>query len=247
VSVGSGMPAAVTFDFWNTLMWEAPGSLKRNRLEFWRDALARAGAAVPAEALVKAHDAAHLAYVASWEAGRQFQVREATAMMLEQLPAEAQPVAEEVLIAGFDEGGRGSGIEPCAGVRECLRDLSGAGVRLGVICDIGLTPSPVVRGLLEREGLSRWFDHMAFSDEIGYYKPDERIFRHALAGLGRPPPADVAHVGDRLRTDVAGARAAGMRSVRYNAIYDDPAPLPEADLVTGDLAELPARLGELFS
>lgn len=240
------MLKAVTFDFWNTLMWEDPGSLKRNRLEYWERSFAEAGISVEPPDLVKAHDTAHATYVARWEANRQFRVGEATALMLEQLPRGLPPSAEGILLEGFDEGGRGAGIEESQGAGDCLCTLKAAGVRIGLISDIGLTPSPVVRELLEREGLLDYFDDMAFSDEIGYYKPDERIFQRALEGLGGPDPAEAAHVGDRLRTDVAGAHAAGMKAVRYNAIFEDTAPVPEADLVTDDLAGLAARLEALF-
>ena len=33
------MMDAVTFDYWNTLMWEEPGSLKEKRLEVWQERL----------------------------------------------------------------------------------------------------------------------------------------------------------------------------------------------------------------
>jgi putative hydrolase of the HAD superfamily len=164
--------------------------------------------------------------------------------MREQL-GDALPVtADETLVAGFDEGGRTAAIHPCEGVEQCLATLSGAGVRLGIICDIGLTPSLVVRELLERHDLLRHFDDTAFSDEVGYYKPAREIFEHALAGLGGVAPHDAAHVGDRQRTDIGGGQSMGMTAIRYNAIYDEDDPdAPQADFVTADLTEVPALLG----
>ena len=86
----------------------------------------------------------------------------------------------------------------------------------------------------------RFFDDMAFSDEVGFYKPAPEIFEHALAGLGDVAPADAAHVGDRQRTDVGGALAAGMRAIRYSAILDEDDPaLPQAHAVTVDLTAGP--------
>jgi putative hydrolase of the HAD superfamily len=97
---------------------------------------------------------------------------------------------------------------------------------------------------LEKHGLLDWFDHWSFSDEVGVYKPDRRIFDHALAGLGGIDPAEAAHIGDLRRTDIAGAKALGITAVRYTGVYDDPHVdgLPEADLVVADHAELPAAL-----
>ena len=230
------MVEAVTFDFWNTLMWEEPGSLKEKRLEAWTEAL---GPGVDLEA---AHDAAHEEYVASWTAGRQFRVEQAVEHMLERVGGRVGANAAPALVEGFSEGGRRAAIHPSDGVRECLEELRAAGVRLGIVCDIGLTPSGVVRELLERHGLAGYFDGMSFSDEVGSYKPDGAIFEHALEIVGGVPPERSAHVGDRRRTDVAGALAMGMVAVRYNGVYEDDVPEPEADLVVTDLAELPSRL-----
>ena len=102
-----------------------------------------------------------------------------------------------------------------------LPQLRAAGVRVGIICDVGMsTPSPVLREILNRFGLLDHFDHWSFSDEVGVYKPDPTIFDHALAGLGTVPER-TAHVGDLRRTDVGGAREAGWVSVRYRGLFDD--------------------------
>lgn len=58
-------------------------------------------------------------------------------------------------------------------------------------------------------------------------------------------PSEVWHVGDRRRTDVAGARAMGMTAVRITAAYDDTdlAEGPEGDLVVAGHGELVEILG----
>ncbi|MEZ5258385.1 MAG: HAD-IA family hydrolase [Ilumatobacteraceae bacterium] len=96
-----------------------------------------------------------------------------------------------------------------------------AGVRLGIICDVGFTPSPVLRTMLERHGVLGYFDAWSFSDEVGWYKPAAQIFAHAMASLG-VEAQESAHVGDLRRTDVAGALASGMTvMVRYHGVHDD--------------------------
>jgi FMN phosphatase YigB (HAD superfamily) len=236
------MVMAVTFDFWNTLMWEEPGSLKEKRLKVWAGALAEVRVQVDLDQLERAHDAAHQEYVDSWAAGRQFQAEQAVDHMLEQLDG-LEENAKQALFGGFSEAGRRAAVHPSDGVRECLETLKALGVRIGIICDIGLTPSPVLGELLDRHGLRRFFDGMSFSDEVGHYKPARAIFEHALAGLGGVPPERAAHVGDRRRTDVGGALAMGMTAVRYNGVYEDEVDsAPEADIVVANLAELPSRL-----
>ena len=221
-------------------MWEEPGSLKEKRLEAWAEAL---GPDVDSVRLEGAHDAAHQEYVDSWTAGRQFRVEDAVDHMLERLDGSLGAGAAAALVAGFSEGGRRAAVHPSEGVHACLAALRRAGVRIGIICDIGLTPSSVVRELLDRHGLLAYFDGMSFSDEVGHYKPHRAIFEHALAGLGGIAPERAAHVGDRRRTDVGGAVAIGMTAVRYNGVYEDEAiRAPEADVVLANLAELPGLL-----
>ncbi len=117
-------------------------------------------------------------------------------------------------------------------------------MKLGIICDVGFTPSTTLRDHLIRHGVLPLFDHWSFSDEVGAYKPSPAIFQHALDGLDVVAPERVAHVGDLRRTDVAGARAMGMVSVRYTGINDDDTqPEPEADNVIAHHSELPEALG----
>jgi putative hydrolase of the HAD superfamily len=78
---------------------------------------------------------------------------------------------------------------------------------------------------------------LVFSDEAGVPKPNRRVFELALGPLGVHPERAL-HVGDLRRTDVAGARALGMRSVRIRAHYDDPGPEPDADHVADSHAAL---------
>jgi putative hydrolase of the HAD superfamily len=236
---------AVTFDFWNTLMWEEPGSLKEKRLEVWAELLREDHALVDPALLERAHDAAHEEYVKSWTAGRQFRIEEAVKHIAAHLDGETGGEHDaRVLNKGFREAGLRAAIHPSDGVRDCLQELRRTGVRVGIICDVGLTPSSVVRELLERHDLLTFFDAMSFSDEVDSYKPDSAIFEHALAELGGVAPGAAAHVGDRRRTDIGGAIAMGMISVRYNGVYEDETVCrPEAEIVVDNLVDLPERLG----
>ena len=134
-------------------------------------------------------------------------------------------------------------------IEETLVALKERGLRLGIICDVGLTPSHVLRDYLSGHGVLDLFDHWSFSDEVGCYKPAREIFEHALAGLGGVAPERAAHVGDLRRTDIAGARAMGMTAVRYRGanddaeIEDDHGALVEGDHVIDDHADLLAALG----
>ena len=92
--------------------------------------------------------------------------------------------------------------------------------KLGLISDTGVSPGRVMRELLARDGLLCHFDHLTFSDEHGRSKPHPSVFHATLAQLGVAPDRAV-HVGDLLRTDIDGASAIGMRTVRYTGHRDD--------------------------
>jgi putative hydrolase of the HAD superfamily len=95
-----------------------------------------------------------------------------------------------------------------------LEDLTEAGKRIGLICNTGLTPGFALREFLDSEGVLEFFDFLAFSDEVGFRKPDRRIF-HFLARKLEVDPCSVVHVGDNLRIDVWGAKIAGFKAILF--------------------------------
>jgi FMN phosphatase YigB (HAD superfamily) len=66
--------------------------------------------------------------------------------------------------------------------------------------------------LLAEAGLAGCFRAIVDSSDVGFWKPDPRIFEPALAGLGLPRES-VAVVGDRVDRDVEAALAGGLRAV----------------------------------
>jgi len=62
-----------------------------------------------------------------------------------------------------------------------------------------------------RIGLARFFAASVSAHEVGFGKPDPRIYLEACRRAGAQP-AEVLHVGDDLHLDVHAARDAGLRS-----------------------------------
>jgi putative hydrolase of the HAD superfamily len=54
---------------------------------------------------------------------------------------------------------------------------------------------------------------VVISEEVGFEKPDPKIFEVALKELG-VKPGEAVYVGDTPETDVLGANASGLVSVR---------------------------------
>jgi putative hydrolase of the HAD superfamily len=72
------------------------------------------------------------------------------------------------------------------------------------------------RTILGQMGLARHFSHILLSCEVGYEKPDLRLFRRAEEILGAGP-GEILHVGDSARNDGEGPRAAGWRALVIGA------------------------------
>jgi putative hydrolase of the HAD superfamily len=113
--------------------------------------------------------------------------------------------------------------------------------RLGVIAN----QPTAVREAMARDGLDRFVDVWAVSADVGFDKPDPRLFGHALE-VAAVEPARAAMVGDRLDYDVRPARAAGMRTIwaLRGEAPDEPTreQLAEADAAIRGLDELPDAL-----
>ncbi len=178
-----------------------------------------------------------------WEANLQHGARESTDVIVDRLGLEPDPRVRHALVEAFAYAGREAGLEVAPGAHETLAALKRSGLRLGIICDVGLTSGTTLRERLEGFGLLRFFDHWSFSDEVGCFKPFSPIFEHAMAGLGVRDPGTIAHVGDGRRTDVAGALAMGMVAVRATWFADrSPETGPEATHVARTIGEVPEVL-----
>ena len=235
-------PDAVTFDYWNTLVWEERGHTRGLRMEAWAGLLEEAGFACERTLLDAVFEESWQRYVEHWTSNQQYQSVTAAEDLLERLGFSVPKPVRAQLIESFTTVGEQATLHLTDGIDECLRALSAAGIKLGIICDVGMTPSSILRAHLDKHGLLELFDHWSFSDEVGHYKPSRVIFEHALSGLGAEA-ARSAHVGDIRRTDIAGARAMGMITVRYTGVSDDDTQTdPEGDHVIADHRELPAAL-----
>ena len=94
-----------------------------------------------------------------------------------------------------------------------LEALRSRGMKTGVILNSWPDPGRVLRGDIERAGLTGLLDTIVISSEVGMRKPDPGIFQLALDELG-VEPHDAMFVGDRLETDVQGAANVGMTTVQ---------------------------------
>ncbi len=85
---------------------------------------------------------------------------------------------------------------------------------LGLISNTGFIHGAEMRGILADLGIADKFSHLIFSNEIGYAKPDRRIYG-ALTTAAAVTPPQVTHVGDNYEADVKGAERLGMHAIHF--------------------------------
>jgi FMN phosphatase YigB (HAD superfamily) len=238
----AGPPAAISFDFWHTLVAEPGGVMSALRREAVVRALLELRVEVEEDVLDAHLAATQVLQAEAWHRGEHFDPERAATHFADAIEG-LEGAGHGSVVSAYLGAGEAAELKLTPGAGETLAALAGAGVQLGIICDVGLTGSRHLRGFLERAGVMRHFRGWAFSDEVGHYKPSPRIFARMLEqfelGLhengGEPV---VWHVGDLRRTDVAGARASGFVPIRYRGQNDDRSEAAEADLVVDELAEL---------
>ncbi len=205
----------VTIDFWNTL-FDSTGGPHRNdvRRRALHEAIVEAGLSCELEDLEKTYTDIWSYFDDHW-------------LNHQRTPTSGEMVREIYARLGLDVGEalidrvaeifeRGVLDHPpvlLPGVREGLEYLSGR-ARLALISDTAFSPGSILRELMELNGIARYFEAFSFSDETGVAKPHPEAFARALAPFDASP-AEAAHIGDIERTDIVGARRAGMRAILY--------------------------------
>ena len=90
---------------------------------------------------------------------------------------------------------------------DALRSLTASGYRVAVVTN---SAADAARAALDAAGLSAQVQTVIGADEVGAYKPDPRVYRHAAARLDTPP-GGVCLVAAHA-WDVLGALRAGWQA-----------------------------------
>ncbi|OGO80419.1 MAG: hypothetical protein A2Y21_05595 [Clostridiales bacterium GWC2_40_7] len=77
-------------------------------------------------------------------------------------------------------------------------------------------------------GLMKYIDICVSSANVGFEKPNPRIFRHAVELTGNPQKAWM--FGDSLKADVCGAEAVGIKAILVRKPADEPVKYYSPDL-----------------
>ncbi len=112
----------------------------------------------------------------------------------------------------FDAMGQSDAWREVPGARSLLVALRSLGWATAIVSNFDRR----LPGILERLGLAELLDAIVLCSDVGAAKPEAAIFRHALQRLG-VPAASAIFVGDDEESDIAGARAAGIRAIHLKS------------------------------
>ena len=127
---------------------------------------------------------------------------------------------------------------PVAGAPEVLARLHGK-YRL---CAASNGPYAQQVNRLRRAGMLDAFERLFISGQLGAEKPSRVFFDRCLAQLPGVRPEQCLMIGDSLTADIAGGRAAGMRTCWFDPTDRGAALPPQADWRITRLEELLAIL-----
>ena len=213
---------AITFDFWQTLYHSTGVDYNERARQLKLKIEQAAGTGIEQQKFDLAVKIARDTWNRTWvQDHKTLTASEWLTIALQYLDLSIQP--EQFLDIQLWMENRVLGDAPTlvSGARAVLDNLSSR-YKLGIISDTGLTPGRVLRQVLEADNLTGYFTHLTFSDELGRSKPHPNAFLTTLQALGAEP-IQAVHIGDLLRTDIAGAKNVGMRGIQFIGLNHDTA------------------------
>ncbi|MBZ0263557.1 HAD family hydrolase [bacterium] len=209
---------AVCIDFWNTISTASRGSERLGlRIQYVQKYAAGRGIELSEEVV---REALH-AYSRSWhDHWRTHHITPdavyAARTILENLYIEQDAESLQVLARELDEVMLQAMPEPVEGVIDTIRKLANV-VPIALICDTGISGPSTIDKMLDRWGVLQFIQHRIYSSDVGVSKPDSLMFDRAIERLGVAHDAAL-HIGDNERTDIIGAKNAGLMAIRLEAL-----------------------------
>jgi putative hydrolase of the HAD superfamily len=136
---------------------------------------------------------------------------EVARLALAELGIENRELAEE--IGGIYDDRRDEGIEVFPDAIDTLKWFRESGARLALLTNGN---GPPQRKKIERFGIERFFDAIFIEGEVGFGKPDERVYRLALDALA-VDAQNAWMAGDNLEWDVAQPQRLGIFGIWIDA------------------------------
>jgi FMN phosphatase YigB (HAD superfamily) len=213
---------AVTFDVGLTLLFRPDRVLRRRlraELSAWLDAH---GLRVESDRFRRLSSEAEVTYARLSADGREPEASKAAADFVTSLELDLT-VDDRAQLQRMVEGlFRDYPTRPTSGAVDALRRLRERGVRLGIVSNRGRRPGWIAQQYLEICGLASFFEPgaIAWSDEVGWRKPDPRIFL-----LARRTLSSATTASSRPRSAWTGSRRRRGHASRDLSKHDEAAPV----------------------
>ncbi|NUO78813.1 HAD family hydrolase [candidate division KSB1 bacterium] len=231
----------LTLDLWGTILDDTHPPTdtivySEQRQQFLLNELRHAGYHISTEQVRAAYKRAWEYFDELWLQQIAFEANDGLQEMLKYLHAEL-PHESYRRVLDFFESYKVPPL-PLEGVVPAIQNLSEK-YALALISDTAWTPGRRLREILAEYEILHCFHALIFSGEVGHTKPHPIMFARARAGL-QLPAHECLHTGDIQRTDVAGAKAAGMRAAWiYRPVYAGKAQEDHGpDVTVASVAEL---------
>jgi HAD superfamily hydrolase (TIGR01509 family) len=153
---------------------------------------------------------------------------------LEKVGLEGEEIAPAVCHAFYMAEHRHEDVAADAQTIEMLATIRELGLPVGLVSNT-FAPGHFHQLALNRCGAAAHIDVPVYSTDMGFRKPDPRIYQHCLDLLG-VEAKDVVFVGDRLREDVRGPQSLGMKAILYRRYRQEE---PREDIKPDSTAETP--------
>lgn len=218
VRIESGIVDAVTFDFYNTLVYHRQGHGRGAAVMEYLDEQGLPSDPWEHQVLYDVFAPHASDYDPKWpDEQRQQYYRGLTARLFRRLGVRAPKGAAAAHAAAVWRILGPASLAVFPDVPEVLRALRVAGYPMAVVsnwqCGLGHFCAEL--------GLGDVFDAVLASAEVNSQKPDPGIFLEACRALGVSPDRTL-HVGDSAADDVEGARAAGLQAVLIRRNDEEP-------------------------
>jgi putative hydrolase of the HAD superfamily len=210
------MIKVVTIDFWNTIVDSSnAGKRKDFRNAALESAFSSIGKPFDSSVADKAFEIAHAAFERRWrDEHKTMGADELLGIIWETMNVEVPSDIHESVVEAFKDSIL-VGVPQLVSGAEMVIPALAQRYKLSIISDTALSPGVLLKKVLAEHGLLEYFSHFVFSDEIGVSKPHINTFRSALDAFS-VEAHEAVHIGDIERTDVAGAKNAGMRAILFH-------------------------------
>jgi HAD superfamily hydrolase (TIGR01549 family) len=206
----------VTIDFWNTL-FDSSGGIERNKLRMRAlvNEIDKFNVMVNQDLFNSAMKASWDFFNGIWENEQRTPgPKETITYLWNYLHLPESEDSINILAEQFAQSGIDIPPKVIDGVADALEELSRK-YALGIVSDTGFTSGSMLRGLLQKDELLKYFTYFSFSDETGVSKPQALAFTTIL-DKANIQPHEAIHIGDIEKTDIIGAKSIGMHAIRFS-------------------------------